>query len=308
MRLSEPRRAARFRFHQAWFRYEVLGLHRFGVLPGRKPRALGSVLHSDDAALWKNFVTPAAADMYLLRRAEGWGVDPFRCTSIMTSSQALTINLFGVLVSDSEWMSHVLSGLVGQPEGRVSGYWLEYAPPTRSNFLGDMTRIDFLFRLETSEGSRFVATEVKLVDRHISRVVTLGAKYRALAGATGVWKTIDTPTSPQLNQIHRIHALALAISRHEGVALPPMIVMLADHADTFAGRITESYGETLSDPRHANAQTIGTLLALMKESAPDTVTAKACAMLELRYQSLNASELLWHEYLDSRPRLPAPGR
>src|SRR5687768_10941951 len=72
--------AQRLRFHQSWYRLEVLGQDSFGSTPPPRSRALGSILTSDAAALGMNFSSAAAAELYSRRRAEGWGLDPIRCT------------------------------------------------------------------------------------------------------------------------------------------------------------------------------------------------------------------------------------
>ena len=82
----------RRRLHQSRYRATVLKLPHWGATVGRSPRPLGSVLADEDAAEGRNFGSLGARDLYTSRHAAGWGIDP-RCSTYMTSSQALMINL-----------------------------------------------------------------------------------------------------------------------------------------------------------------------------------------------------------------------
>jgi hypothetical protein len=104
---------ARIRFHQSWYRRLILGRAAFGAAPAYAGgRALGSILSAEDADAGLNFVTQSAKSLFTWRRRQGWAVDPVRCTSYLTSSQALTLNLFGPLRAAPAWASRVLSVLL----------------------------------------------------------------------------------------------------------------------------------------------------------------------------------------------------
>lgn len=108
----------RTRFHQSWYRAHALGLRRWGAAPGPRGGPLGSVLHEEDAATGANFTSDSAKRLFLNRHSEGWGVDSTRCLRLLTSSQALTFNLFGPLVEDPDLAAHVLRHVTRRDRSR----------------------------------------------------------------------------------------------------------------------------------------------------------------------------------------------
>lgn len=288
-RRSEPWLMRRTRFHQSWFRAHVLGLPRWGSTPGANGRPLGSVLHPVDAAAGLNFTSPAARALYETRRLEGWGVDPVRCTSLLTSSQALTLNLFGPLIAHRELLAETVGVVSGRSDVTgVKDVWVEFAPRRRSQFLKDMTRLDVLVYAETATGVLPVIFEVKYADRFNSRQTpTATAPYRALADRTGVWRDGSVLVEPRFNQLVRCHALGAAASEADGASALPVIVVVHLDEDTGTAGLVDDYRTHVSDPALVRRVTLPEFVASM---------GSAGTGLCERYCDISASESDWESF------------
>lgn len=115
MPASDTKFMRRVRVHQAWYRVHVLGLERYGMLAG-SGSGCGSVLADPDASEGLNFTTSAALAAYRQRRGHGWGVDPVRCTSYLTSSQTLTFNMLSDLQGRPEAAARLFGQLLGRSD------------------------------------------------------------------------------------------------------------------------------------------------------------------------------------------------
>jgi hypothetical protein len=233
----------RVRFHQSWYRVTALGLSRWGVTQGSSPRELGSVLCDEDASAGLNFLTPSAFDLYRSRHAAGWGIDP-RCSAYMTSSQALTINLFGLIGDNETWLLGCLNAWLGRSDLRhVEALELEFAPSRRSLHLNDQTRIDALILAVGDTGTEVIAVEVKYADRFNSRRVDIDTQpYRELARRSGLWKFPSRAlTDRRLNQLARIHALATSYALSLDVDRPTSLLVLTHGLDHVAEAVVDDY-------------------------------------------------------------------
>lgn len=296
-RTSEPLLARRVRFHQSWYRVAVLGLLQFGCTAGPISRQLGSILSDDDAVGGWNFTSPSARRLYERRRSEGWGVDPVRCTKYLTSSQALTLNLLGPLEESRAWFAHVLSDVLQRSDIiAVERVWVEFAPPRRSDYLHDMTRIDALVLMRTSRGNEFLAIEVKYSDRFNSRRVDIDRPpYRDLAASVGLWRDPDnTLRAMEINQLARCHALTAAVSR-EMAGMPSAAGLLVLHHSEDAGSraVVDRYRSHLSDPTLIRAVTLGDFITTLERSATSADQREAALALNVRYLAESKSESAW---------------
>ncbi|MBY3553764.1 PGN_0703 family putative restriction endonuclease [Modestobacter lapidis] len=292
--VAESVAAARLRCHQAWYRSEVLQLSRFGRLPLPSGRPVGSVLHPEDAVRGANFTSPAARSLYQRRRAEGWGVDPQRCTTVMTSSQALTINLMAPLFNDLRWAGAVFGQILGIAGCVVDDIWLEYAPARRSLFLQDSTRMDVLVALRYGAESRYVAIEVKLVDRFISRVLPIGEAYQQLFSDIPLWRSnIHEHLDRSTNQLLRVHALAAAIGRVRGATKLAGLLLLTHPLLGDATSVARAYRQQLNDASDLTHATLAALLAVMHDTAGSIEDRQYCVALRERYIDLEPSEAVW---------------
>jgi hypothetical protein len=240
----------RVRLHQSWYRAAVLGLTRWGSTRGRSAKELGSVLTDGAVAAGLNFGSPSAFRLYETRHSEGWGIDP-RCSAYMTSSQAMTINLFGLLGQDDAWLLECLKTWLGRPDlRRVESVELEFAPARRSLHLNDQTRIDVLVVAAGDLGTEVIAVEVKYADRFNSRLVDISTSpYRELARRAGLWAdAAKVLGGRRVNQLARVHALAASYSISLGVSAPASLLVLSHEMDASAADVVEEYRMLVDGP------------------------------------------------------------
>ncbi|UIN31306.1 PGN_0703 family putative restriction endonuclease [Microbacterium binotii] len=299
-RLSEPKHARRARFHQSWYRAVRLGVPGWGKTPMGRP--LGSILPVAAAAAGRNFTSPEAEAMFVKRRTLGWGVDPVRMTSHMTSSQALLMNLFGPLADDPDWLLEVLCIVLARPDlTEVLDVAVEFAPPKRNHYLGDMTRVDAFVKLAVEGGIEGLVLELKYADRFSSRRLPLSEspRYRDLAESTGLWRSSGlTFSDGPVNQLVRCHALGARTLQVDLGATVPVTLMLVHHPlDLSAGPVLDEYRRQLANPKLATRVDLERFLETALASAPGVKQAQGIRTLQLRYISHEESEALWHEHL-----------
>lgn len=302
-RLSESKHARRARFHQSWYRAARLGIPTWGQTP--LGRQLGSILPADAAARGKNFTSPESEALFLRRRTQGWGVDPHRMTSHMTSSQTLLMNLLGPLDADRQWLLEILRGALDRPDlMNLRGVEVEFAPPARSRYLGDMTRVDAFFILEAEDGTEGMVLELKYTDRFSARRLPLAesSRYRALATSTGMWRDSSSAFADEsVSQLLRCHALGARTLQVEHGSTLPVTLLLVDHPlDPGAGTVFDAYRGHLANPAQARHVRLDQFLAVAAATAPGRTAVAAVSELELRYLAHEESEALWQEHLAVR--------
>lgn len=294
----------RVRLHQSWYRAEVLRLRRWGETKGRSPRQLGSVLTDADAAAGLNFTSPAAVDLFNARHAAGWGIDP-RCRSYMTSSQALTLNLFGLLSQSETWLLECLNTWLGRSDlNHIEALELEFAPARRSLHLNDQTRIDALIVVTGDCGAEVVAVEVKYADRFNSRHVDISTpSYHQLARRSGLWsEPSQVLTDRRVNQLARIHALATSHGLALDIDVPASLLVLAHELDTVASTVVDKYMTCVTGPL-VRRTSLRSACASIIAAAPSHQRAMA-RNLQLRYGAESESASYAASVATS---LPTPG-
>lgn len=298
----------RVRLHQSWYRATVLGLSRWGTTQGRSPRQIGSVLSNRDAAAGMNFGSPAAHELYRTRHAAGWGIDP-RCTSYMTSSQALTISLFALLGQDESWLLECMNTWLGRSDlRRIEGFELEFAPSRRSLHLNDQTRIDVLLVVTGERGTEVIAVEVKYADRFNSRHVDIATSpYRELARRSGLWMSPSQVINDRrVNQLARIHALATSYGLSHEITAPTSVLVLAHELDTRAHQVVNEYQRMVNGPVVHRASLRSVCTTVARTASPSH--GRAANELLLRYGSESASESFMrstpHNVMESRSSEP----
>ncbi|MCR2813041.1 hypothetical protein NQ165_08460 [Microbacterium sp. zg.Y1084] len=254
------------------------------------------------AAAGRNFTSPEAKAMFVKRRTLGWGVDPVRMTSHMTSSQALLMNLFGPLADDQGWLLEVLRGVLTRPDlTEVLDVAVEFAPPKRSQYLGDMTRVDVFMKLAAEGGIEGLVLELKYTDRFSSRRLPLSEspRYCDLAESTHLWKSPDhTFTDGSVSQLVRCHALgARTLQVDLGATLPATLLLVHHPLDLGAGPVFDAYRRQLANPKLATRVDLERFLQTALAWAPGIEQARGIRELQLRYLRQEESEALWHEHL-----------
>ncbi len=213
---SDTAFVARVRRHQSWWRAERLGVP-WGTGPTpNSDRELGNMLRSSDAGTGANFLTPEIHDLALARIAEGHGVEPFRCTHNLLSSQPMCFNLFGPLVADHHLALELLGPLLPVPAVTITNVTVEYSPSPAAEYLGDLTAFDAFIEFINENGDAgFIGIETKLSEPFSQKVYDT-PRYRELT------ELEDSPWSgspPELadrrwNQLWRNQLLVEATRRH----------------------------------------------------------------------------------------------
>lgn len=298
--------AARARFHQSWFRYRVLGLPRFGVTSHHSgSRALGCLLTPEDAAEGHNFLSNEAKELYSERRKQGWGIDPIRTTSNMTSSQALTLNILGPLKADTRWATTVLSALLHENLTTVDQLNVEYGPPNKMKLTGDRTIVDGWISAKAEAATVSAVIEVKYIDRFNSRNIDVATRkqYRRLAETTGMWDLDSNLAKDRaINQLLRCHGTGVAISQASHHTSLPKILIFHHPEDARASKIIHLYKQFLRDPDMCIPVPLDTLFRLMRCTALEEAQRKLASSLISRYLKYSLSEDAWLFYKASQIR------
>lgn len=299
--LSESAHSRRARFHQSWYRAAKLGVKAWGRTPAGRP--IGSILPAAAAEAGLNFAAPSARELFLTRRKQGWGVDPVRMTKHMTSSQALLVNLLGPLGSSASWLRDVLRLLLDRQDiAEVTRWDIEFAPPSRNDYLGDMTRLDAFIRFRTSQGTEGVVLELKYTDRFSSRRLDLAGnrRYAELQASSGLWHDpLQAFLDQEVGQLLRCHALGTRILQvDERVWTPATLLLISHPDDVTAPTVLNRYRSRLEDATRAVHVGLDHVLHAALSSAPTDVDADTVRSLQLRYLDHAASEALWLEHLE----------
>lgn len=280
---------AKVRLHQSWYRAQVLGLPQWGQTPAPSNRPLGSILTIEDGDAGHGFVTTAAERLFHERRRQGWGVDPVRIPRYLTSSQGLTVNLLAPLREEPHWAARTFAELLEQPATVVRSVEIEYAPPRRSNHLGDMTRIDALLETTSKGDDVLVCVEVKLADRWSSRDISVdGRVYRAARKRIGLWLTDESGLADRcLNQLHRVHLLAASVAAEHAAGTRTLVLSLA--TDEESPQVVSAYRATLKEPDSLTHVPLERFLDVMTATAENDHQRQIVEDLCLRYVRFDLS-------------------
>ncbi|NMR32385.1 hypothetical protein HGO92_22310 [Arthrobacter sp. SF27] len=249
-----------------------------------------------------NFTTPLAKRLYEERRTQGWGVDPVRCTRYLTSSQALTLNFLAPLFAEPGWLVRALSFALDRSDILDVEYAaVEYAPTQRSQFLGDMTRLDGFIILRCSIGYEAVVLEFKYADRFNSRDIRIVDQptYRALAAKTAIWTDFDgVAVDRGFNQLVRCHALGASMLERATGSSRTTLVVIHHEKDTRADQLLASYRAQVRDPATAASFTLSKLCDHMAATA-DRQQQRTVETLRARYANEVGSQDWWQRFIGS---------
>lgn len=285
----------RIRFHQAWYRAEVLGLLDYGTIAGSGDFC-GSVLSDPDAEAFMNFVSSRSSLEYQGRRLQGWGVDPVRCTKYMTSSQTLTFNMLADAVSRPVECANLFGTLTGREDLEfLAEYHFEYSAVGTPYFLGDRTLLDVLLQFQTTDGgTQVVAVETKLADRFSTRKTAAmhGALYSVIQEESRLWQSLDDALrGNQTRQLARCHALAQSIQRVHRRNAHAIVLTLLHDDDQSGVRATSAYAQCAAIEGTASSATWGEYLDTA--GSVNAVSSETLRSLRERYVDLSASESWW---------------
>lgn len=297
-RASDSPLLRRVRAHQSWYRLEVLELPDWGKSASPRETALGSVLTVADAFLGHNFVSLQARHAYEQRRLTGWGVDPVRCERYMTSSQALTLNVLGPLLSDSTWSARTFGKVLGEAIVDVSRSFIEYAPRERLKLIGDRTIADGYFEFQTSGGSLALIVETKFADGFGARNLDVAhsTKYLDINERLKLWdEDSEQFGAGKFDQLARVHTLGSVMS-----SARTAVLVLHHSEDVRTPQVAARYRETLTDPTLLVVRDLREFLASMSDAASSRPQRKLVEALGLRYVDHDKSEKAWLDLGGSR--------
>ena len=210
--------AARMRFHQSWYRAEILKVG-WGKGPGPgHSRELGSMLTPHDGEQGLNFLSPEifAVARSRMAKARG-GVERYRLLHNLLSSQPMCFNLFGPLVEDLGLATALFKTILPGEIGRVIRVEIEYAPEPAGDYLDDKTAFDAFVEYRTPIGDPgFLGIETKLTEPFSQKEYDRPAYRRWSERADSPWPKEAWSRLPekQHNQLWRDHLLAVPLRLH----------------------------------------------------------------------------------------------
>jgi hypothetical protein len=304
---NEHRLIARMRFHQSWYRSQVLQVP-FGTGPTEQSRRwIGSMLSRDAAEAGLNFLSEHTLEVAKQRLAAGGGAERFRLLHNLLSSQPMCFNLFAPLQADEELAMDVCRDLLGCPVSRVLAVRLEWAPAPSADYLDDKTSFDCFIEYEALGGRvGFLAVETKLTDSFSPKRHD-GSAYRRWMTPESPW---PNPACSQVaksahNQLWRNHLLAWSMLQNSrGKYREGHIVVVHHPLDIKCGRIVDGYRALLRDGSNVHALPLDVLLGHCEHAAG---SQQWIQQFRLRYLELDRSERDWQRYLlGARARTTLP--
>jgi len=284
---------ARMRFHQSWWRHERL-CEQVGTDPKDNP--YGNYLTALAAGAGRNFLNASIAAYAAERISAGGGVEEFRCTRNLLSSQPMAFNLFGPLHLDADLARVLLQPLLphGVSEATVDIEWA----PDRKTHLKDATSFDVVVHYKTADGKAAIAAiETKLTEP-FSRKKYDTPRYREVAAKSSVWAD---PTSPELarvawNQVWRNHLLVEAIRQQPEADADLLGYAIVVHhpADERCIRATDGYRALLAPPPESFlVLTLTEIVETWQPVVAQTAHVEWLGDFTDRYLNLELSEDAW---------------
>lgn len=292
---SDDAFTARMRFHQSWWRHERLGAP-IGTGPGpRSDRELGNCLDDTAADAGLNFLTAAIAAYARSRMADSPGVEPFRCTHNLLSSQPMAFNLFGPLHADPLLAARLMSSFLPFriTEAQVNVEWA----PASATHLDDRTSCDAVCHGRTADGRPvLVAIETKLTEP-FSRKRYDTDRYREVAHASTVWASPASAelSDPEVNQLWRNQLLVEAIRQQPGADPNLLGISAVVHhpKDTRCPRDIARYRALLADEHSFFDLPLDVIVETWKPIVAATEHEPWLRDFEDRYLRLELSEAAW---------------
>lgn len=297
--------AARMRFHQSWYRSEVLKVP-YGT--GPKPSNttwFGNMLNLADGERGLNFLTPHIFEVAKRRLAIKKGtIDPFRLFCNMLSSQPMCFNLFGPLVDNLELATYLMQAILPGEIQTVSKVQFEYAPEPAKDYLNDRTAFDaFISFSHPDNQPEFIGVETKLVEAFSAKVYSSLLYNHWTEHTLSPWLT-ETRTRLQsidVNQLWRDHMLAVAMQLASGSSYGSGRFLLVYHPlDVECVAALNVYKKLLKpEDRSFIPMPLNILVEQWKLSVGTAVEEQWLTNFSLRYLDLHASEA---EYIAEKVR------
>ncbi len=287
---------ARMRFHQSWYRSEVLKAP-YGT--GPKPSNTtwyGNMLTRADGERGLNFITPHIFEIAKRRLAMRKGtIDPFRLFCNMLSSQPMCFNLFGPLVDDLELAASLAQAILPGEVQSVLEVHLEYAPEPAGDYLNDRTAFDaFISYTRPDNLPGFVGIETKLVEAFSAKVYSSPLYHRWTEHPLSPWPSEARPCLSEIdvNQLWRDHLLAAAMQLKPGSSYGSGKFMLVYHpSDVECVAAVNVYQHLLKpEDRSFILMPLNVLIDKWKQIVKTASEKRWLDDFSLRYLELQASE------------------
>jgi hypothetical protein len=206
---------ARMRFHQSWYRANILSLP-FGVGPTKNSKnKYGNMLTENDGNLGMNFLDQDIFQIAKERISERTGaVGEYRLLRNMLSSMPMCFNLFGPLKKDYELATKLISVMLPGEVKQVTNILFEFTPTPRKEYLNDRSAFDIFIEFITPEGATaFIGIEVKLTEPFSPKVHTNPRYDYWTAMENSPWKKEYHPEllKKDVNQLWRNHLLVQSL-------------------------------------------------------------------------------------------------
>ena len=298
---------ARMRFHQSWYRRQVLRLK-----PGPNLAAggalYGSYLTAKDGEAGCNFLTRGIWRVVERRLEENRGIvnvgDKERLLRNLLSSQPMCFNLFAPLANALELGTRLLRALPGLPRDiKVTNVEIEFAPQPKRRYLNDATAFDAFVEYERANGSRgFVGIETKLTEPFSQTSYEFKNGYSRWRDAGGWWWRGRAKTQfpdKRYNQLWRNHLLAFAmLHQRDGAYDEAFCAVLYPEEDTSCADAIQAYRLRLRpETKHTLLEwTLGDVIDRWQELAKARSQRTWLADFRLRYLDLEASKAAWQAF------------
>ena len=303
---GDPKFMARMRFHQSWYRANVLCVP-YGKGPKQNDTSeFGNMLNCDSGAKGLNFLTPDIFEVVKCRLKDPSGtVKKFRLLHNTLSSQPMCFNLFGQLVADHDFATKLFKSIIPNEVKKVIDVKIEYAPEPSSDYLNDRTAFDaFVDFIRPDEKRGFVGIETKLTEE-FSKKYYDSQKYRYWTELEdSPWPKESWPYLADIkhNQLWRDHLLAVSMSRQSPYACG--FLMLVRHPeDDQCTKVVDNYKGLLKpDDKSFLDYPLDKLISKMELCLKDTDTFLMNCLNEFRKRYLNIylSEKDWLRYIEQR--------
>ncbi len=286
---------ARMRYHQSWYRSEVLRVP-YGKGPkANSPNYYGNMLAPEAAEAGANFLTPEIFRVVLARLKMDTGlVERYRLLHNMLSSQPMCFNLFGPMVMDTNLATKLLRTIMPDEVKKVRGVKIEFAPEPRDEMLNDRTAFDAFIDYERTNGKlAFIGIETKLTEPFSQKHYD-GPAYRRWMETEpsvflpGVDDKVDAVVH---NQLWRDHLLVIALQVHPGSPYETGTFMLVRHPeDKACASVVAGYRELLQPKASFNDVPLDWLIEKFETTELTKNEREWLMAFRVRYLDLNISK------------------
>ena len=212
---KDPPFRQRMRFHQSWYRAQVLNVP-YGVGPKRKSKVeYGNYLREIDGNNGLNFLMPHIFQIAKRRLAQkNTGIDEFHLLNNLLSSQTMCFNLIGPLLDHMSRTARFLSSFVPEQIGMVNKVALEFDPQPIGDYLNDRSSFNAYISYEFNGGENaFLGIETRLCGPLPDKVFANQHYLKWTHSPVSPWPETSWPLlyTPRFNHLWRAHLLAVAL-------------------------------------------------------------------------------------------------